>query len=292
MKKIISAQAHKSIFIAWLICSLAALFYTYEYMLRIEPGIMTGDLQSYFSLTAGGFGLLVSMYYWGYTPLQLIVGVITDYYGARRVLIGAILACVIGVFVFGLTRSFIIASAGRLLIGMGSAFAFVGALKLGADWLPRRHYSFFVGVCVALGMLGAMFGETLMSWIVDHVGWHPVIVDSVWLGIALMAVFLLFVYEKHEVLGHEHHVEKLGFKQLGEKPHRHDLLHFEAPMLYDISKRVRERGYFLYKELKERGIWGLQPGLTKAFKLSTFAADKEQLALVIDSFKAILDKYS
>lgn len=87
-------------------------------------------------------------------------------------------------------------------------------------------------------------------------------------------------------------LEKLGFKQLGEKPHRHDLLHFEAPMLYDISKRVRERGYFLYKELKERGIWGLQPGLTKAFKLSTFAADKEQLALVIDSFKAILDKYS
>lgn len=87
-------------------------------------------------------------------------------------------------------------------------------------------------------------------------------------------------------------LEKLGFKQLGEKPHRHDLLHFEAPMLYDISKRVRERGYFLYKELKERGIWGLQPGLTKAFKLSSFAADKEQLALVIDSFKAILDKYS
>jgi Sep-tRNA:Cys-tRNA synthetase len=87
-------------------------------------------------------------------------------------------------------------------------------------------------------------------------------------------------------------LEKLGFKQLGEKPHRHDLLHFEAPMLYDISKRVRERGYFLYKELKGRDIWGLQPGLTKAFKLSTFAADKEQLAFVIDSFKAILSKYS
>ncbi len=86
-------------------------------------------------------------------------------------------------------------------------------------------------------------------------------------------------------------LEKLGFKQLGEKPHRHDLLHFETPMLYDISKRVRERGYFLYKELKERGIWGLQPGLTKAFKVSTFSADKEQLNFVIDSFKDILHKY-
>ncbi len=87
-------------------------------------------------------------------------------------------------------------------------------------------------------------------------------------------------------------LEKLGFKQLGERPHRHDLLHFETPMLYDISKRIRERGYFLYEELKDRGIWGPQPGMTKAFKLSTFAADKEQLGFVIDSFKAILSKYS
>jgi Sep-tRNA:Cys-tRNA synthase (EC 2.5.1.-) len=87
-------------------------------------------------------------------------------------------------------------------------------------------------------------------------------------------------------------LEKLGFKQLGEKPHRHDLLHFESPLLYDMSQHVRERGYFLYKELKERGIWGPQPGLTKAFKVSTFAADKEQLTFVINSFKAILSKYS
>jgi Sep-tRNA:Cys-tRNA synthetase len=87
-------------------------------------------------------------------------------------------------------------------------------------------------------------------------------------------------------------LETLGFRQLGEIPHRHDLLHFETSVLYDISKHVRERGYFLYKELKERGIWGPQPGVTKAFKVSTFAADKSQLKFVIDSFRAILSKYS
>ena len=87
-------------------------------------------------------------------------------------------------------------------------------------------------------------------------------------------------------------LENLGLKQLGEKPHKHDLLHFETPMLYDISKRVRERGYFLYRELKERGIWGPQPGLTKSFKVSTFAASREQLSFVLDSFRAILNKYS
>ncbi|MFC1926983.1 O-phospho-L-seryl-tRNA:Cys-tRNA synthase [Chloroflexota bacterium] len=87
-------------------------------------------------------------------------------------------------------------------------------------------------------------------------------------------------------------LEKLGFIQLGDKPHRHDLLHFDTPALYEISRRVRERGYFLYKELKERGIWGPQPGLARSFKLSTFAADRQQLGFVIDSFEAILKKYS
>ena len=86
-------------------------------------------------------------------------------------------------------------------------------------------------------------------------------------------------------------LEKLGLKQLGEKPHKHDLLHFDAPAFYEISQHVRERGYFLYKELKERGIWGPQPGLAKSFKVSTFASTKEQLAFVIDSFKDILQKY-
>jgi Sep-tRNA:Cys-tRNA synthetase len=86
-------------------------------------------------------------------------------------------------------------------------------------------------------------------------------------------------------------LEKLGFIQLGDKPHGHDLLHFDTPALYEISKRVREKGYFIYKALKERGIWGPQPGLARSFKLSTFAADRQQLGFVVESFKAILSKY-
>jgi Sep-tRNA:Cys-tRNA synthetase len=121
-------------------------------------------------------------------------------------------------------------------------------------------------------------------------------------GVPLVTLMASFPYVWERVLHWDEQVSKaqwfsselenLGFKQLGEKPHRHDLLYFETPVFYDISRHVRERGYFLYEELKERGIWGPQPGLTKAFKVSTFAADREQLAFVIDSFKAILNKYS
>ncbi len=121
-------------------------------------------------------------------------------------------------------------------------------------------------------------------------------------GVPIVTLMASFPYVKERVNNWDEQVskaqwvstelEKLGFVQLGDKPHRHDLLHFDSPALYEISKGVRERGYFLYKELKERGIWGPQPGLAKSFKLSTFAADRQQLGFVIDSFQAILKKYS
>jgi Sep-tRNA:Cys-tRNA synthetase len=121
-------------------------------------------------------------------------------------------------------------------------------------------------------------------------------------GVPLITLMASFPYVKERVDHWDEQVskaqwfsaelEKLGFMQLGEKPHRHDLLHFDAPALYEISRRVRERGYFLYKELKERGIFGPQPGLARSFKLSTFAADRQQLGFVLDSFRAILNKYS
>lgn len=215
MKKILAARAQQSsVFFAWLICALTTLFYTYEYLLRIEPGIMVHELRAYFALSAGGIGLLASMYYWAYTPLQLVVGVLTDRFGARRVLITAIAACVVGTAIFGLTHSYWVARCARFLVGAGSAFAFVGALKLAADWLPKKYFAFFVGLCTSLGMLGAMFGETAMGYMVDHLGWHSVIIDSVWLGLILIALFSLLVYEKQDLIQPVQQLKKINFSEL------------------------------------------------------------------------------
>jgi len=83
-------------------------------------------------------------------------------------------------------------------------------------------------------------------------------------------------------------LENLGLKQLGEKPHKHDLMFFESDKLYEISKTHKDGAFFLYKELKKNNIWGIKPGLTKNFKLSTFAANKENLEKFIKVFMNVL----
>ncbi len=84
-------------------------------------------------------------------------------------------------------------------------------------------------------------------------------------------------------------MEKLGLKQLGEKPHQHDLMCFKTEPFYEISKKHSKGRFFLYSELKKRGIAGIMPGLTKMFKLSTFEISKEELEKVIGAFKEILE---
>lgn len=182
----------------WIVCSLAALFYCYEYLLRIEPSVMVPQLMHYFNITAKGIGVFAAVYYYAYTPLQAVVGVLTDYFGPKKMLTFAMTSCVTGVAIFGLADNVYIAALGRFFVGIGSAFAFVGALKMAAIWLPKRNFALFVGLTMTLSMVGAMFGDIEMSWAVQHYGWRRVVIFTVALGAVLIPIFVLFVRSKKD----------------------------------------------------------------------------------------------
>ncbi|PKP58618.1 MAG: O-phospho-L-seryl-tRNA:Cys-tRNA synthase, partial [Candidatus Altiarchaeales archaeon HGW-Altiarchaeales-2] len=114
--------------------------------------------------------------------------------------------------------------------------------------------------------------------------------------ITLMASFP-HVYErvKHydeEVKKARYFSEKmgnLGINQLGEKPHEHDLMFFESQKLFEISQKHKRGRFFLYDELKKRGIIGIKPGLTKNFKLSTYLLSEEEIKKIVDAFGEIVN---
>jgi Sep-tRNA:Cys-tRNA synthetase len=66
---------------------------------------------------------------------------------------------------------------------------------------------------------------------------------------------------------------------------------FKAENLYEISKTAKKGRYFLYRDLKERGICGIKPGLTRQFKLSTYQLPQEDLDKVIKAFEEIIESY-
>jgi MFS family permease len=182
-----------------LIVILGALFYCYEYFLRIAPSVMATDLMHFFSLNATMFGALSGFYYYAYTPMQLFVGVIVDRYKIRNVLVIAILCCALGSLLFASTHSYHLAAAGRFLQGFGSAFAFVGALKLATKWLPVWWFAAFSGICTSLGFLGGAFGDISLTHLMQIMGWQELIHIFVVVGFIFAALVwvCLSLHPKH-----------------------------------------------------------------------------------------------
>lgn len=185
-----SQVSRNSVWLGWVICSLGAIFYCYEYLLRIEPSVMVPELMRHFSLSAAQFGLITSLYYIAYTPMQIGVGVLTDIFGPRKMLTFAVSICAIGSLIFGTSESLWLLGVGRFLIGFGSSFAFVGVLKLAAIWLPTSRFAMFAGLATALGMVGAMVGDVQLSVLVYRIGWQ----DTIFIGTVFGFVLIPFIW--------------------------------------------------------------------------------------------------
>ena len=103
---------------------IASAFFLFEFVCRVEPSLATKSISSYRHLSAGGFGTLSSLFFWVYAPMQIVVGVLLDRYGARRFVILGPLLCGLGVLLFTLGGNLAWAGIGRALTGLGAAFAF------------------------------------------------------------------------------------------------------------------------------------------------------------------------
>ncbi len=182
----------------WVICTIGAIFYSYEYLLRMSPSVMQEELMRFYHLTGVQYGYLSgSFYYLMYVVMQLVVGLLMDRYGPRRLLTLACLLCAIGAWLFAASHHISVAMAGRFLIGFGSAFAFVGATKLAAIWLPPERFALISGIVFCLGMVGAMFGDTVLRVLVDTMGWQVAMRGAAVAGIVIALIGWLIVRDKN-----------------------------------------------------------------------------------------------
>lgn len=182
--------------LALFMCFLGVSFYFYEYYLRVAPSVMHDPLKQSFGLGEAAFGHLAAFYYYAYTPMQVPVGVMIDRYGVRRILTVACLLCAGGAYLFSETRHVWVAQAARFLIGFGSAFAYVGVLKISNVWLPKKYFAFMAGLCSTLGMLGASSGQIVMTGLVQWEGWRPTLLLLAWVGVVLGGLLWLFLRDK------------------------------------------------------------------------------------------------
>lgn len=191
---------------AWAMFSLTALFYFYEFLLRVIPSVMLDEIMLDYSINADQAGVLEASFYYAYAPLQLFAGPLIDEYGPSRIFPLAIVCCLIGSLLSVIKVSFALLIFARLLIGFGSGFAFVIVLKTANDWLPQRYYPFLSGLTTALGMLGGIVAQEYIPTFARY-GDSYMYISSAVFALLLIVGSLLVMKDKEK-----HHDDSVSYK--------------------------------------------------------------------------------
>jgi MFS family permease len=170
--------------LAW---TLASLFFCYAFVQRVSPSVMVEELMREFSASATILGNLSAFYFYAYAALQIPVGLLMDRIGPRRLMTGAAAVAAGGSLLFAASEALATAYLGRLLVGV---------LTVLTQWFPARRFALFTGMAQAMGMAGAIFGQTPLALSVEHAGWRMTIVFVAGIGFAIALGTWLVVRDK------------------------------------------------------------------------------------------------
>lgn len=192
IRALIRNKKMRTAYIAWFVI---ALFYFYQYILRVTPGVMIDEVRETFRITAEQFSTLGAFYLLGYSLLQIPLGVIVDRIGVKRMSLYSIVLCIIGSLLFGVTTHFWLAQVSRFIVGVGSASAFMCALKYISDHFTPGNRGFLMGATLALGTVGAVLSGRSVKYISSTEDWTDVLVVSAAVGAGVFLLIWLYVKE-------------------------------------------------------------------------------------------------
>lgn len=158
-------------------------------------------------LSAFTAGLLSSSFYYVYTSLQLPVGILFDRYNTRSLLTVNAGLCALGCFFFASGHSLFTLFLGRLIIGGGSAFAFIGLSHLLRQHFPLRHYGFMVGLSETLGFTLTVTGMIGMGTFIESYGWRFFIYGTGFVGL-LIALLCWLTIPSDKPIAHQYNAKQ------------------------------------------------------------------------------------
>ncbi|MBM3535361.1 MAG: MFS transporter [Alphaproteobacteria bacterium] len=186
---------------AWLAWTAAAVFFFYAFVLRVSPGVMVGELMAEFQVGGAIVGTLSSLYFFTYAPLQLPVGMLMDKYGPRLMISIAIGLAAIGSAIFAFAPTLEIAYFGRLLIGFGSGFSFVGGLTVSTQLFPPERFALMAGLVQGIGIIGGIAGQAPLGMTVEQMGWRGAMALLAVVGGGLAVIAWLTIRDRIGVAG-------------------------------------------------------------------------------------------
>lgn len=183
----------------YIVCFTAALFFAYElmqlHMMNAIGPVVMKDLK----LNAANFGLLSSTYLLADVIFLIPAGIILDRFSTRKVILTAMILCIIGTFGLALAPTFKVACLMHFISGIGNAFCFLSCIMLVTRWFTPSKQALIIGLVITTGMLGGFIAQSPFAKLAEMLTWrNALMVDGI-IGVFILALVALFVFDKEKI---------------------------------------------------------------------------------------------
>lgn len=189
-------SAVKNRWLPWCICLAASLFFFYEFIQGNMFASIADDIMRDFHIQADSLTYLSSVYYVSNVLFLFVAGIILDRFSAKRTIIIAMLFCVLSTFILAYVHTFTLALVCRFITGIGSAFCFLGPIRIASRWFPAKRMALVTGLIVTIAMSGGMLAQYPLTKLVLYIGWRDAMVWLGWLGLCILGLMVFFIQDK------------------------------------------------------------------------------------------------
>ncbi len=187
--------------IRWRLYAVLAGSFFLGFFYRMAPGVVASDLMAAFDTTGASLGVMVAMYFYIYTAMQIPAGILADSLGPRITTSLGALVPGAGAVLFGFAATLEIAAAGRFFMGLGTSTIFVGLLKINPTWFRARSQGAANGLSMLLGNLGSVLAAGPFAAMLTFMTWRSAFAAAGVLSVLLGVMTWVFVRDRPEKAG-------------------------------------------------------------------------------------------
>ncbi|QMT61079.1 MFS transporter [Legionella sp. PC997] len=186
----------KSSLLPWMVCFAATLFFFYEFIQGNMFASIAANIMQDYQIQADKMAWLSSIYYLSNVLFLFVAGMALDRFSIKNTLLIAMFLCVVSTFLLAYSHSFYMALFCRFITGIGSAFCFLGPVRLASHWFPPKRMALVTGAIVTMAMAGGMLAQYPLTKLVILVGWRQAVQDVGILGFAMLIVMFFWIKER------------------------------------------------------------------------------------------------
>lgn len=183
----------------WICWSLAAIVYFIQYGLMVFPSAVPLEIKSTLGISSTQLGVFSSAFLYTFVLMQIPAGLMFDHFGSKNLLFYSTLLLALGCVVTGATSSYPVALVGRLLMGVGGSFSFIGAVYLARTWFPILLFPIIVGTTEALSGFGEIGVPSIFAVIRDFQSWRIVLLEAAVVIVVLAFLIKMYVRDRKRV---------------------------------------------------------------------------------------------